>query len=137
MPKLRQIDFACPRCKYPFGSGGNLVMMVSCFFSYVVLDDVSDEMLAARDLLRRFYWCLFPLAPRVDYFYFFGFEGRVPALLRRRLQRCCADEQQCQRPHRGECATAGVGEQQVLPRTWCTTAARAPGISSASRAIPF
>jgi hypothetical protein len=23
-PKLLQIDFAWPRCKYPFGSGGNL-----------------------------------------------------------------------------------------------------------------
>ena len=28
---------------------------------------------AARDFLGRFYRCLFALAPRVDYFYFFGF----------------------------------------------------------------
>src|SRR5207248_1327142 len=24
-PKFRQIDFACPKCKYPLGSGGNRV----------------------------------------------------------------------------------------------------------------
>ena len=34
------------------------------------------------------------------------------ALLRRRLQRCCGDEQQRQRPHRF--ANAGVGEQVLL-----------------------
>ena len=36
----------------------------------------------------------------------------MPALLRRRLQRCGGDEQQCQRPHRF--ANAGVGEQVLL-----------------------
>ena len=51
---------------------GLLTGLVFLFF-YVVFDDVSDEVLAARDLLGRFYWFLLALAPRVDYFYFFGF----------------------------------------------------------------
>src|SRR5690606_33737533 len=29
-PKFRQIDLACPRWRYPFGSGGNRVTVPSC-----------------------------------------------------------------------------------------------------------
>jgi hypothetical protein len=28
IPKLSPIDFACPMCRYPFGSGGKRVTMV-------------------------------------------------------------------------------------------------------------
>jgi hypothetical protein len=31
IPKFKQIDLACPKCKYPLGSGGNLVIEESCF----------------------------------------------------------------------------------------------------------
>src|ERR1051325_784184 len=30
MPKFRQIDFACPMCRYPLGSGGKRVTMCEC-----------------------------------------------------------------------------------------------------------
>jgi len=29
-PKFRQMDFACPKCRYPFGSGGNRVTTLLC-----------------------------------------------------------------------------------------------------------
>ena len=33
-PKFKQIDFACPICKYPLGSGGNLNL--SFYTSYKI-----------------------------------------------------------------------------------------------------
>ena len=59
-------------------------------FFDIVLDDVSDEMLAARDFLGRFLCLLLALAPRVDDLDLFGFQCRVLALRRRRL--CATNE---------------------------------------------
>ena len=53
MPKFRQIDFACPRCRKPLGSGGKRVTTsLHPAGVEVCLHDVADE-IAARFGRRR------------------------------------------------------------------------------------